>query len=61
MTLGALTMARSTGKRARRDQQSDNNNKSGIAGSAKVTIQPVKPLNYIQGAYLDAIKSKRII
>ena len=54
-------MARSTGKRARRDQQSDNNNKSGIAGSAKVTIQPVKPLNYIQGAYLDAIKSNDII
>ena len=52
-------MARSTGKRARRDQQ-DNITKPN-AGGAKVTIQPVKPLNYIQGAYLDAIKSNDII
>ena len=58
-------MARSTGKRARRDQQSDNNynNTSKVTSStgAKVGIQSVKPLNFIQGAYLDAIKSNDII
>jgi phosphate starvation-inducible PhoH-like protein len=58
-------MARSTGKRARRDQQSDNNynNTSKVTSStgAKVGIQTVKPLNFIQGAYLDAIKSNDII
>ena len=59
-------MARSTGKRARRDQQSDNNNynnTSKVASSTgtKVGIQSVKPLNFIQGAYLDAIKSNDIV
>jgi phosphate starvation-inducible PhoH-like protein len=54
-------MARSTGKKARRDQQTDNNFTKPSTGGAKVTLQPVKPLNYIQGAYLDAIKSNDII
>lgn len=53
-------MARSTGKRARRDQQDNISKPVGNSG-VKVTIQPVKPLNYIQGAYLDAIKSNDII
>jgi phosphate starvation-inducible PhoH-like protein len=60
MTLGALTMARSTGKKARRDQQDNITKPVGNTG-ARVSIQPVKPLNYIQGAYLDAIKSNDII
>lgn len=50
-------MARSTGKRARRDQLLDNSKPT----NAKVTMQSVKPLNYIQGAYLEAIKSNDII
>ena len=58
-------MARSTGKRARRDQQSDNNynNTSKVTSSTgtKAGIQSVKPLNFIQGAYLDAIKSNDIV
>lgn len=58
-------MARSTGKRARRDQQSDNNynntSKSTSSSSTKMSVQSVKPLNFIQGAYLDAIKSNDII
>lgn len=54
-------MARSTGKRARRDQQSDNNYSSTTKTSTKMTVQTVKPLNYIQGAYLEAIKSNDII
>jgi len=54
-------MARSTGKKARRDQQTDNNSTRPSTGGVKVTLQPVKPLNYIQGAYLDAIKSNDII
>ena len=59
-------MARSTGKRARRDQQSDNNNnntssKPATSSGAKAGVQSVKPLNFIQGAYLDAIKSNDII
>jgi len=61
MTLGASTMARSTGKRARRNQEDDNVTKSTTAATAKISMQPVKPLNYIQGAYLDAIKSNDII
>lgn len=58
-------MARSTGKRARRDQQSDNNynNTSKPTGSSntKMSVQSVKPLNFIQGAYLDAIKCNDIV
>jgi len=54
-------MARSTGKRARRDQQADNNYSSTTKTSTKMTVQTVKPLNYIQGAYLEAIKSNDII
>jgi phosphate starvation-inducible PhoH-like protein len=54
-------MARSTGKRARRDQQGDNNYSTTTKTSTKVTMQTVKPLNYIQGAYLEAIKSNDII
>ena len=59
-------MARSTGKRARRDQQSDNNNynntsKVTSSTGTKAGIQSVKPLNFIQGAYLDAIKSNDIV
>lgn len=59
-------MARSTGKRARRDQQSNNNYNNATtqvsnSGSNKATVQSVKPLNFIQGAYLDAIKSNDII
>ena len=54
-------MARSTGKRSRRDQQSDNNYSSTTKTSTKMTVQTVKPLNYIQGAYLEAIKSNDII
>ena len=50
-------MARSTGKRARRDQLLDNSKPT----NAKITMQSVKPLNYIQGAYLEAIKSNDII
>ena len=53
-------MARSTGKKARRDQQDNITKPVGNTG-ARVSIQPVKPLNYIQGAYLDAIKSNDII
>jgi phosphate starvation-inducible PhoH-like protein len=54
-------MARNTGKKARRDQQTENNSTRPATGGVKVTLQPVKPLNYIQGAYLDAIKSNDII
>jgi len=59
-------MARSTGKRARRDQQSNNNysntsTQTGNSGSSKIAVQSVKPLNFIQGAYLDAIKSNDVI
>jgi len=61
MTLGAYTMARSTGKRARRDQQFDSITKPTSSHGVKTSIQSVKPLNFIQGAYLDAIKSNDII
>lgn len=54
-------MARSTGKRARRDQQFDSITKPTSSHGVKTSIQSVKPLNYIQGAYLDAIKSNDII
>jgi phosphate starvation-inducible PhoH-like protein len=54
-------MARSTGKRARRDQQADSNFSTATKTSTKVTMQTVKPLNFIQGAYLDAIKSNDIV
>jgi phosphate starvation-inducible PhoH-like protein len=54
-------MARSTGKRARRDQQFDSITKPISSHGVKTSIQSVKPLNYIQGAYLDAIKSNDII
>lgn len=54
-------MARSTGKKARRDQQFDSITKPVGNTGARVSIQPVKPLNFIQGAYLDAIKSNDII
>lgn len=59
-------MARSTGKRARRDQQSNNNynnanTQPSSSGNSKITVQSVKPLNFIQGAYLDAIKSNDIV
>jgi phosphate starvation-inducible PhoH-like protein len=54
-------MARSTGKRARRDQQFDSITKPTNTPGVKTSIQSVKPLNYIQGAYLDAIKSNDII
>ena len=54
-------MARSTGKRARRDQQFDSITKPTNQPGVKTSIQTVKPLNFIQGAYLDAIKSNDII
>lgn len=54
-------MARSTGKRARRDQQFDSITKPTNQPGVKTFIQTVKPLNFIQGAYLDAIKSNDII
>jgi phosphate starvation-inducible PhoH-like protein len=54
-------MARSTGKRARRNQEDDNVSKSTTTAATKISMQPVKPLNYIQGAYLDAIKSNDVI
>lgn len=54
-------MARSTGKRARRDQQDNPPARITSASNTKTTVQTVKPLNYIQGAYLDAIKSNDII
>jgi len=54
-------MARSTGKRARRDQQFDSITKPTSSHGVKTSIQSVKPLNFIQGAYLDAIKSNDII
>ena len=47
-------MARSSGKKARRTSSTTDN-------PIEFGFKDVKPLNYIQGEYLDAIKSNSVI